>query len=63
MLINGVNLMHHLNRCRLKLQKHKPEEKQLSISKPVNATEKLSGSHPPTIPRLITKPPKTFIIV
>ena len=37
--------------------------KATSISKPVNATEKLSGSHPPIIPRLITKPPKTFIIV
>ena len=37
--------------------------KATSISKPVSATEKLSGSHPPTIPRLITKPPKTFIIV
>ena len=31
-------------------------------SKPVNATEKLSGSHPPTIPRLITKPPGGFVI-
>ena len=29
----------------------------------VISLEKLSGSHPPTIPRLITKPPKTFIIV
>ena len=33
------------------------------ISKPVSATEKPSGSHPPTIPRLTTKPPNTFIIV
>ena len=37
--------------------------KATNISKPVNATEKPSGSHPPTNPRLITKPPKTFIIV
>ena len=29
MLFNGVNLMHHLNRCMLRLQKHMPEEKQL----------------------------------
>ena len=29
MLVNGVNLMHHLNRCRLELQKHMLEEKQL----------------------------------
>ena len=33
------------------------------ISKPVSATEKLSGSHPPTIPKLTTKLPNTFIIV
>ena len=33
------------------------------ISKPVNATEKLSGNHPPIIPKLTTKPPNTFIIV
>ena len=26
--VNGVDLMHHLNRCMLKLQKHKLEEKQ-----------------------------------
>ena len=37
--------------------------KATNISKPVSATEKLSGSHPPIIPRLITKPPNTFIIV
>ena len=29
----------------------------------MSATEKPSGSHPPTIPRLTTKPPNTFIIV
>ena len=34
-----------------------------SISKPVNATEKLSGNHPPNNPKLITNPPKTFNIV
>ena len=33
------------------------------ISKPVNATEKLSGNHPPNIPKLTTNPPKTFNIV
>jgi len=33
------------------------------ISKPVNATEKLSGNQPPNIPKLITNPPKTFNIV
>ena len=27
-LINGVNLMHHSNRCMLKLQKRKLEERQ-----------------------------------
>ena len=37
--------------------------KATNISKPVNATEKPSGSQPPTIPKLTTKPPKTFIIV
>ena len=34
-----------------------------NISKPVSATEKPRGSHPPTIPKLTTKPPNTFIIV
>ena len=38
-------------------------QKKLDTAQTVKATEKLSGSHPPTIPRLITKPPKTFIIV
>ena len=33
------------------------------ISSPVSATEKLRGNQPPTIPKLTTKPPKTFIIV
>ena len=33
------------------------------ISKPVNATEKLSGNQPPNIPKLTTNPPKTFNIV
>ena len=28
MLVNGVNLMHHLNKCMLILQKHMPEEMQ-----------------------------------
>ena len=37
--------------------------KATNISKPVSATEKLRGNQPPTIPRLTTKPPKTFIIV
>ena len=37
--------------------------KATRISKPVSATEKLSGNHPPNIPKLITKPPKTFNIV
>ena len=31
LFINGVNLMHHLNRCRLILQKHKLEETQLKF--------------------------------
>ena len=34
-----------------------------NISKPVNATEKPSGNHPPSKPKLITNPPKTFNIV
>ena len=34
-----------------------------NISKPVKATEKPNGNQPPTTPRLITKPPNTFIIV
>ena len=54
--------MHHLNRCMLKLQKHKLEEKT-RISSPVNATEKPSGSQPPSNPKLITNPPNTFSIV
>ena len=33
------------------------------ISKPVSATEKLSGNHPPNTPKLTTKPPNTFNIV
>ena len=33
------------------------------ISKPVNAIEKPSGNHPPSNPKLITNPPKTFNIV
>ena len=37
--------------------------KATRISKPVSATEKLSGNHPPNIPKLTTKPPKTFNIV
>ena len=37
--------------------------KATRISKPVNATEKLSGNQPPNIPKLTTKPPKTFNIV
>ena len=47
----------------VKIAKTYAWRKATNISKPVRATEKLSGSHPPTIPRLITKPPKTFIIV
>jgi hypothetical protein len=47
----------------VKIAKTYAWRKATKISKPVKATEKLSGSHPPTIPRLITKPPKTFIIV
>ena len=43
MLVNGVSLMHHLNRCRLKLQKHKLEEKQLrspnQLKQPKNSVE------------------------
>ena len=38
-------------------------KKATSISKPVSATEKPSGNHPPNIPKLTTKPPKTFNIV
>ena len=38
-------------------------KKATSISKPVNATEKLSGNHPPNKPKLITKLPKTFNMV
>mgnify|MGYP007000119286 CR=1 len=42
-VINGVNLMHHLNRCRLRLQKHKLEEKQLRspnlLTQPKNLVE------------------------
>ena len=38
-------------------------KKATNISKPVNATEKLSGNHPPNIPKLTTNPPKTFNIV
>ena len=30
-LFNGVNLMHHLNRCRLILQKRKPVKMQLKF--------------------------------
>ena len=33
------------------------------ISKPVNATEKPSGNHPPSNPKLMTNPPKTFNMV
>ena len=33
------------------------------ISKPVNATEKLSGNQPPSSPKLITNPPNTLSIV
>ena len=43
MLVNGVDLMHHLNRCRLKLQKHMLEEKQLRspnlLVQPKNSAE------------------------
>ena len=44
MLINGgVDLMHHLNRCRLRLQKHTLEEKQLrspsQLEQPKNLVE------------------------
>ena len=38
-------------------------KKATRISNPVSATEKLSGNHPPNIPKLTTKPPKTFNIV
>ena len=34
-----------------------------NISKPVSATEKPRGNHPPSSPKLITKPPKTLSIV
>ena len=54
--------MHHLNRCMLKLQIHRLEEMLLGISKPVSATESQEEAIP-TIPRLTTKPPNTFIIV
>ena len=37
--------------------------KATNISKPVSATEKPNGNQPPTIPKLTTNPPKTFIIV
>ena len=37
--------------------------KATSISRPVNATEKLNGNHPPTNQRLMTNPPKTLSIV
>ena len=37
--------------------------KATRISNPVNATEKLSGNHPPNIPKLTTNPPNTFNIV
>ena len=47
----------------VKIAKTYAWRKATNISRPVKATEKLSGSHPPTIPRLTTKPPKTFIIV
>ena len=38
-------------------------KKATNISKPVNATEKLSGNQPPNKPKLMTNPPKTFNIV
>ena len=38
-------------------------KKATNISKPVNATEKLSGNQPPNKPKLITKLPNTFNIV
>ena len=38
-------------------------KKATNISKPVSATEKLRGNHPPIKPKLITNPPKTFNIV
>ena len=43
MLVNGVNLMHHLSRCRLRLRKHMLEEKQLvfpsQLMQPKNSVE------------------------
>ena len=45
MLVNGVNLMHRLNRCRLRLQKRTPEERQLGapnqLMKPKNLLESI----------------------
>ena len=55
--------MHRLNKCMLKLQKHKLEEKQQVFQGPVSATEKPSGNHPPSNPKLITNPPNTFSMV
>ena len=55
--------MHHLNRCMLKLQKHKPVKKPLKFLNLLSATENLMATIHQSTLRLTTKPPKTFNIV
>ena len=53
--------MNHLNKCMLKLQKHKPEEKQQVFQVLLVQPKSLVVTNPQAIPSLLQTPQKLFI--